>query len=82
MARVGDYLVEDRPSEMDTLQRALQRLEMAQGLGDYLQTTGQGDQTTMMQNLMAGLDIFDILGLLPGAGKASSAAVRAAQRGN
>jgi hypothetical protein len=82
MARVGDYLVEDRPSEMDTLQRALQRLEMAQGLGDYFQTTGQGDQTTMMQNLMAGLDIFDILGLLPGAGKASSAAVRAAQRGN
>jgi hypothetical protein len=79
MARVGDYLLEDRPSEMDTLQRALQRLDMAQGLGDYFQTTGQGDPTTIMQDLLAGLDIFDVLGLLPGAGKASSAAVRAAQ---
>jgi hypothetical protein len=79
MARVGDYLLEDRPSEMDTLQRALQRLDMGQGLGDYFQTTGQGDPTTIMQDLLAGLDIFDVLGLLPGAGKASSAAVRAAQ---
>ena len=79
MARVGDYLLENRPSEMDTLQRALQRLDMGQGLGDYLQTTGQGDPTTIMQDLLAGLDIFDVLGLLPGAGKASSAAVRAAQ---
>jgi len=79
MARVGDYLLEDRPSEMDTLQRALQRLDMGQGIGEYLQTTGQGDPTTIMQDLMAGLDIFDVLGLLPGAGKASSAAIKAAQ---
>jgi hypothetical protein len=79
MARAGDYLLEDRPSEMDALQRALQRLDMGQGIGEYLQTTGQGDPTTIMQDLMAGLDIFDVLGLLPGAGKASSAAIKAAQ---
>jgi len=79
LATIGDYFLEDRPSEMDTLQRALQRLDMGQGIGEYLQTTGQGDPTTIMQDLMAGLDIFDVLGLLPGAGKASSAAIKAAQ---
>ena len=80
MARVGDYLLEDRPSEMDTLQRALQRLDMGQGIGEYLQTTGQGDPTTIMQNLMAGLDIFDVASLLPGAGAAAAKAVRRASQ--
>ena len=78
MARAGDYLLEDRPSEMDALQRALQRLDMGQGIGEYLQTTGQGDPTTIMQNLMAGLDIFDVASLLPGAGAAATRAVRRA----
>jgi hypothetical protein len=78
MARAGDYLLEDRPSEMDALQRALQRLDMAQGVGEWLQTTGQGDPTTIMQDLMAGLDIFDVASLLPGAGAAAAKAVRRA----
>jgi len=78
MARAGDYLLEDRPSEMDALQRALQRLDMAQGVGEWLQTTGQGDPTTVMQDLMAGLDIFDVASLLPGAGAAAAKAVRRA----
>jgi len=78
MARVGDYLLEDRPSEMDTLQRALQRLQMAQGIGEWLQTTGQGDPTTVMQDLLAGVDIFDVATLLPGAGAAATKAVRRA----
>jgi hypothetical protein len=78
MARAGDYLLEDRPSEMDALQRALQRLDMGQGVGEWLQTTGQGDPTTVMQDLMAGLDIFDVASLLPGAGAAAAKAVRRA----
>jgi len=78
MARAGDYLLEDRPSEMDALQRALQRLQMGQGVGEWLQTTGQGDPTTMMQDLMAGVDIFDVATLLPGAGAAAAKAVRRA----
>jgi len=78
LATAGDYFLEDRPSEMDALQRALQRLDMAQGVGEWLQTTGQGDPTTVMQDLMAGLDIFDVASLLPGAGAAAAKAVRRA----
>jgi len=56
MARFGDYLTENRPSEMDPVQRALQSLGLFQGLGEYLRTTGEGQRTTTMQDINAALD--------------------------
>lgn len=78
LATIGDYLVENRPSEMDTVQRALQSLQTGQGMGDYLQTIGTGQPTTLGQNVMAALDVFDIAGVVPGLGKGVAAGARAA----
>jgi len=60
MARFGDYLTENRPSEMDPVQRALQSLGLFQGLGEYLRTTGEGQRTTTMQDINAALDVVPL----------------------
>ena len=60
MARFGDYLTENRPSEMDPVQRALQNLGLFQGLGEYLRTTGEGQRTTTMQDINAALDVVPL----------------------
>ena len=60
MARFGDYLTENRPSEMDPVQRALQSLGLFQGLGEYLRTTGEGQRTTTMQDMNAALDVVPL----------------------
>lgn len=60
MTRIGQYLTENRPSEMDHLQRALQRTDQLQSFGDWLTKTGQGDRTTVFENLAAGLDVSPI----------------------
>lgn len=60
MARFGDYLTENRPSEMDPVQRALQSLGLFQGLGEYLRTTGEGQRTTTMQDINAALDVIPL----------------------
>jgi len=69
LATIGDYLTENRPSEMDTLQRALQSnpLVNLESLGDALRTTGYGDKTTLEQDIMATLDLAGLLelGFLP-----------------
>jgi hypothetical protein len=69
LATIGDYLTENRPSEMDTLQRALQSnpLVNLESLGDALRTTGYGDETTLEQDIMATLDLAGLLelGFLP-----------------
>lgn len=78
LATIGDYLVENRPSEMDAVQRALQSLQLGQGLGEYLQTTGTGQPTTLGQDVMAALDVFDVAGVAPGLGKGVVAGARAA----
>lgn len=78
LATIGDYLLEDRPSEMDAVQRALQSLQLGQGLGEYLQTTGTGQPTTLGQDVMAALDVFDVAGAAPGLGKGVVAGARAA----
>jgi len=59
-ARFGDYLTENRPSEMDPVQRALQSLGLFQGLGEYLRTTGEGQRTTTMQDVNAALDVVPL----------------------
>ena len=56
----GDYLTENRPSEMDPVQRALQNLEAFQGLGEYIRTTGEGQRTTLMQDINAALDVVPL----------------------
>ena len=60
MARFGDYLTENRSSEMDPVQRALQSLGLFQGLGKYLRTTGEGQRTTTMQDINAALDVVPL----------------------
>lgn len=57
---VGDYMTENRPSEMDPVQRALQNLDLYQGLGEYIRTAGEGQRTTTMQNINAALDIVPL----------------------
>jgi hypothetical protein len=56
----GDYLTENRPSEMDPVQRALQNLEAFQGLGEWVRTSGEGQRTTLMQDINAALDIVPL----------------------
>lgn len=56
----GDYLTENRPSEMDPVQRALQNLEAFQGLGEWVRTSGEGQRTTTMQDINAALDIVPL----------------------
>lgn len=58
--RLGAYLTENRPSEMDPVQRALQSLGLFQGIGEYLRTTGEGQRTTTMQDINAALDIVPL----------------------
>ena len=58
--RFGAYLTENRPSEMDPVQRALQSLGMFQGIGEYLRTVGEGQRTTTMQDINAALDIVPL----------------------
>jgi hypothetical protein len=58
--RLGAYLTENRPSEMDTVQRALQNLGELQGVGEWLRTVGEGQRTTTMQDINAALDIVPL----------------------
>jgi len=58
--RFGAYLTENRLSEMDPVQRALQSLGMFQGIGEYLRTVGEGQRTTTMQDINAALDIVPL----------------------
>jgi hypothetical protein len=58
--RFGAYLTENRPSEMDPVQRALQSLGQFQGIGEYLRTVGEGQRTTTMQDINAALDIVPL----------------------
>lgn len=78
LASAGDYLAESRLSEMDPVQRALQRLGVAQGIADWLQTTGRGDRTTLEQDAFAALDAADLgTPLASGARRAAGTVVSA-----
>jgi hypothetical protein len=56
LARSGDYLLENRLSEMDPAQRLLQALGLMQGVGTWARKNADGE-ATWWDNIAAGMDV-------------------------